>query len=154
MDSNFAKYINYNGPIPAHKPELGPCWLWKGHHDKRLGYAKFSKRVPGKKYSKSFKAHRYAYEQEIGPIPEGLVLDHLCRNRGCVRPTHTEPVTQLENVLRGEGFGAKNAARTHCKAGHILTPAPWDDTRRCCLPCMYEGNRLRYHQRKNQGKVG
>jgi hypothetical protein len=58
----------------------------------------------------------------VGPIPEGLVIDHLCRNRGCINPTHMEPVTNAENVLRGEGPTAVNARKTHCKRGH-----PFDD---------------------------
>ncbi len=58
-------------------------------------------------------AHRVAYELAIGPVPDGLVVDHLCFNRACVRPGHLEPVTQQENVMR---------ARTHCRKGHEFTP--------------------------------
>jgi len=59
-----------------------------------------------------------AYELECGPIPDGLVLDHLCRVRACVRPGHLEAVTQRVNLLRGRTIQAANAAKTHCLRGH------------------------------------
>lgn len=67
------------------------------------------------------KAHRVMWELMVGPIPDGKVLDHLCRNRGCVNPAHLEVVTQGENVLRGIGPVAVNARKTHCKNGHEFT---------------------------------
>ena len=66
-------------------------------------------------------AHRRVYELLVGPIPDGLDLDHLCRNRGCVNPEHLEPVTNRENVLRGISPHARNARRTHCAQGHEFT---------------------------------
>lgn len=57
---------------------------------------------------------------EVGPIPEGMDLDHTCRNRGCVNPEHLEPVTTQVNTLRGIGPTAENARKTHCKHGHPL----------------------------------
>jgi len=77
-----------------------------------LGYSTL--RFQGKMYA----AHRAAYEVFIGPIPEGLQIDHLCRNRVCVNPDHLEPVTRRENLLRGEGFSAQAARKTHCPQGH------------------------------------
>lgn len=67
---------------------------------------------------RSRRAHRVSYEQAIGPIPEGLVLDHLCRNIHCINPSHLEAVTNRENILRGEGHAARNARKTHCPKDH------------------------------------
>lgn len=85
--------VDKNGPAPEHRPDLGPCWLWIGTVD-RWGYGqmKWQGRRPG--------SHRVAYELLVGPIPEGLTLDHLCRVPGCVNPAHLEPVTQAENNRR------------------------------------------------------
>lgn len=89
----------------------GRCWFWLGRRD-RYGYGNF------RNGSRVVKAHRFSYEFCIGPIPEGLVLDHLCRTPSCVRPDHLEPVTNRVNVLRGNGITAREAARTHCPQGH------------------------------------
>lgn len=72
---------------------------------------------------RSHPAHRAAYEAFVGPIPDGLTIDHLCRNRACCNPEHLEPVTRVENVLRGMSFGAVNARKTHCHRGHPLDEA-------------------------------
>lgn len=65
-------------------------------------------------------AHRFSYEFANGPVPDGLQLDHLCRNRLCVNPGHIEPVTQRVNMLRGISPAAENARKTHCMNGHPL----------------------------------
>lgn len=88
------------------------CWEWAGAHTSE-GYASGS--IGGKWVS----PHRASYEALVGPIPEGLELDHLCRNRGCVRPNHLEPVTHAENIRRGQR-GRLSWHKTHCKRGHEL----------------------------------
>ncbi len=85
------------GPIPEHRPDLGPCWIWQRALS-TTGYALGGFKRLG--YSGPKLVHRVLYEQHIGPIPYGLELDHLCRVPACVRPTHMEPVTGRENILR------------------------------------------------------
>lgn len=94
------------------------CIEWTGGLN-GAGYGQFyrggksSSSETGKGY-----AHRYAYEHYVGPIPEGMHLDHLCRNRKCCNPEHLEPVTPRENVLRGVAPAAEHAKKTRCPAGH------------------------------------
>lgn len=120
--------------------EPGPCWQWNGFvtpggygdwivaHQHRL-------------------AHRYAYELLVGPIPDGLQLDHLCRNRACVNPAHLEPVTAAENMRR------RSAAIVACTHGHPYT----DETlyvdprgKRGCRPCRTEQSRA-FRARRTEG---
>lgn len=89
------------------------CWKWVGT-EKHLGYGEFY--IGGK----STPAHRVSYELFKGKIPDGLVIDHLCRNPRCVNPAHLEAVTNVENIMRGEGVGAKAARKTVCDYGHPL----------------------------------
>lgn len=89
------------------------CWVWGGYLTDGYGKMMWNRRQG--------QAHRFAYESFVGPIPDSLTIDHLCRNRACVNPAHMEPVTQQENVLRGVGVGAINGAKTHCKWGHSLS---------------------------------
>lgn len=91
-------------------PGNNGCWIWTAGLS-TAGYARFF--VDGK----TRQASRVVFETIVGPIPEGLELDHLCRNVRCVNPAHLEPVTHAENILRG----ARRAA-THCKYGHEFSP--------------------------------
>jgi hypothetical protein len=88
----------------------GPCWIWHGYRDKDSGYG----RVTVNK--KLWHLHRFTYELFVGPIPPGLHIDHLCRQRACCAPHHLEPVTCATNVKRG-----MRASQTHCKNGHPLS---------------------------------
>lgn len=91
---------------------VGDCYLWKGWLD-RDGYGSFFFR------RKSRRAHRVAYFMKNGPIPDKMVVDHLCKNRNCVNPEHLRIVTAKENSLENSNsVGAINAAKTHCKNGH------------------------------------
>lgn len=86
------------------------CWLWCAS-TARGGYGQFN---DGRTM---VRAHRFAYEQLVGPIGEGLDLDHLCRERACVNPKHLEPVDRAENLRRGY---AARGVPTHCAQGHAF----------------------------------
>jgi hypothetical protein len=123
------------------------CWVWLGAADPTAGYGNFwdGERV--------VKAHRWSYEAAYGAIPDGLHLDHLCRNRICVRPDHLEPVTLLENLQRGDNShrGRWQRERTHCPAGHEYSDTnTWINPKngaRYCRTC----NRQRMHARRAAG---
>ena len=90
------------------------CWVWLGARGKgfKIRYGHLNSN------GKTLLAHRVVYESLVGPIPVGMTLDHLCRNRVCVNPVHLEPVTSRTNTLRGSSMAAENAKKHHCKNGH------------------------------------
>lgn len=103
------------------------CWEWTGRLELN-GYARV------RLFDRKYYVHRVAYTLARGPIPDGLTLDHLCRNRRCANPGHLEAVTGSENTLRGTAFSAINAKKTHCPRGHKLVRVNGQRTRPC-LEC-------------------
>ena len=122
------------------------CWPWLA--GKTRGYGRFYIRRVGKQ------AHRIAYELLVGPIPDGLDLDHLCRKHSCVNPRHLEPVTRRENLLRGIGFPAMNAKKLCCPKGHPLNVIVNDRgyMKRRCRVCKNTVNR-RWGRSHNWGRA-
>lgn len=113
------------------------CWLWTGHTTQGYGTI----RVDGR----TVRVHRFSWEMVNGPVPEGLELDHLCRVRNCVNPDHLEPVTHVENTMRGLAPPAINARRLVCRKGHPLdfshaTSETSTGVRRRCRTCQREAN--------------
>jgi hypothetical protein len=91
----FWRKVDKDGPVPLLRPDLGPCWLWTGRV-KANGYGTF---FPSRR--ECWSAHRWAYAALVGPIPEGLHLDHLCERPRCVNPAHLDPVSGWVNQARG-----------------------------------------------------
>lgn len=103
------------------------CWVWTGARSPQ-GYGMLQARwlSPTPRT-----AHSVMNEQVFGAVPEGLVLDHLCRNRACVRPDHLEPVSMTENNRRGNGWSGRNSRKTHCPHGHPLDRVDYRGYRYC-----------------------
>jgi len=110
--------------------EPAGCWKWRGS-PRGDGYGQL--RVAGYWWG----AHRLAYTLWVGPIPDGLTIDHLCRQPLCVNPAHMEPVTKRENTLRGFGITAQQARRTHCPRGHAYDEGNtyFSRNKRSCRRC-------------------
>lgn len=95
------------------------CWVFQGAKSHGYGRIKVSTAPFQARY---WHLHRAVYTVMVAPVPDDLVMDHLCRNRACCNPEHLEPVTNWENLRRGQGWVATNAAKTHCAQGHEFTP--------------------------------
>lgn len=124
-------------------PTMGTCWQWTG--PLYLGYGRCSYK------GKNQGAYRASYIHFKGAIPPNLTLDHLCRNRACINPSHLEPVTTGENVLRGVSFTAQEAKQTHCKYGHELVGHGiyWEGNKRKCRLCRYRREAERRKRNKS-----
>ena len=103
------------------QPDSNGCWPWLGAIKKKSRYGTFGLLVKPGEWKKTALAHRVSYVLFVGPIPDGLELDHTCRNRACVNPAHLEPATHKVNCLRGISPWANNARKTTCPKGHPLS---------------------------------
>lgn len=125
------------------------CWIWTAA---TAGRGKWTYGIISHD-GRMQMAHRVSYEVLVGPIPEGLDVDHLCRHTLCINPDHIEPVTHQENIRRGY---ALKPLVTSCKHGHEYTPEntysklrPGGTTTRECRTCRREQLEAHYERRKS-----
>lgn len=145
-EQRFWSKVNKRGSMPPQSVAPGLCWEWTAAKTTG-GYGQFWVN-PHKVVS-----HRFAYEQLVGEIPEGLQLDHLCRNRACVNPRHLEPVTQQVNIFRGFSIATSNRLKTHCPQGHPYSAENTyihpKNNGRICRACARQRGRTNYLKRKS-----
>jgi len=123
----------------------GPWMCWRlANIPRSTGYSRFSLK------NKGTTGHRAIYEYLIGPIPDDLTLDHLCRHRWCVNPNHLDPVTTRVNILRGASPSAVNARKASCPKGHPYDAIKNSTGERYCLICQRTA--LRRHRRARGAK--
>jgi hypothetical protein len=138
--------------------EVSPtgCWVWSGLRKANgYGIVHVSRKTCGTPLRRH--AHRVMYQLLVGEVPDGLTLDHLCRNRACVNPGHLEPVSNAENVLRGNSPPAVNARRQSCRRGHEYTAettyvAPGSGKRSCRI-CDRDREKRRVRPSLRKGEL-
>ena len=127
LEERFWEKVDRRGP--------DECWPWTGMKNSK-GYGRIE--VEGRRRA----AHRIGYQLIYGPVPEELVMHHLCENRICCNPAHLIPTTNKINVLLGNAPSAKAARATHCKRGHEYTEEntriPKSGGKRSCRTCCRE----------------
>ncbi len=122
------------------------CWEWTASLRKD-GYGRFG--IKGVIHT----THVVSYTLLVAPVPSGLTLDHLCRNRKCVNPDHLEIVTRRVNILRGNAPAAINARKTHCNNGHPLEGDNlYTDAKgkRRCKFCTKANDKCRNYKKKDR----
>lgn len=142
-DSELERFEKWSEP----EPNSG-CWLWRGSATS-TGYGQLHVKGSPRK------AHRLSYEHFKGRIPDGLQIDHLCRQPFCVNPDHLEAVTNRENTLRGTA-GDAQLARTHCPSGHEYTESNtrrWRGRRHCKTCNRAAGARYRARKRREREQI-
>lgn len=151
-DKHYRRWLHHGSPLnPGRLPAPDPmsllakqedgCWLWMGPR-KVSGYGVLRSKRAG------HGAHRVFYDLFVGPIPEGMEIDHLCRVPSCVNPDHLEAVTPEENRRRSLSPMGHMLRTNTCKRGHEMTPEnsysrPSHPTRHQCRTCMKLRNALR-----------
>lgn len=131
----------YRGPDPlpplvrlmrrVRVDEDSGCWLWQGAIGKKSGYGRIRVGSRIDDSVKTLQTHRLSYELHVGPIPEGLDLDHLCRVRHCLNPEHLEPVSRRVNAYRGD-----NPPKVTCFREHPVERQVFYSGVRKCLDCQ------------------
>ena len=143
---SFWEKVNKNGSVSDFRPDLGRCWIWTGNPSEDYGRIKI-----GGAGRRSLAVHRLSWTIANGPIPEGLDIDHLCRVRKCVCPSHLEPVLPIENFRRGMQRNMILSRAGVCHNGHSLSGENVRirrDGMRACRACESERGKRRRAARR------
>lgn len=144
VEERFWSKVNKNGPIPPHRPDLGPCWIWTAGHI-GPGYGSFRDGV-------MVLAHAVSARWAGKPLAPDQEWDHLCRQRPCVNPCHLEAVTHRENIRRGDSIAALSMNASEFKCGHSKKSEHavqrGDGRGAYCRTCKVARNRVRREGRR------